>query len=115
MVAETDSEAAEVLGAYIKCGDSGVFCMSLQMGMRRTPDQTIYHHASVIRTLGGIKQQKVAPNIFQLKLPVFLVAQTRGFLIYTSDNIQYNTVGRWVDGTIVLLSDDPMLILIDLE
>ena len=47
----------------------------------RTPDQTFYHHASVIRILGGIKQQKVAPNLFQLKLPVFGVAQTRGFPI----------------------------------
>ena len=50
----------------------------------RTPDQTFYHHASVNCTLGGIKQQKVAPNLFQLKLPVFGVAQTRGFPIYVS-------------------------------
>ena len=30
-----------------------------------------------------------------------------------SDNLQYNTVGRWVDGTIVPPSDGPMFILID--
>ena len=33
VVAETDSEAAEVWEAYIKCGDSEVLCVSLQMGM----------------------------------------------------------------------------------
>ena len=32
-----------------------------------------------------------------------------------SDNLQYNTVIRWVDGAIVLLSDSPMLILINWE
>ena len=31
------------------------------------------------------------------------------------DNLQYNTVGRWVEGTIVPPSDGPMLILIDWE
>ena len=30
-----------------------------------------------------------------------------------SDNLQYNTVGRWVDETIVLPSDGPMFILVD--
>ena len=30
-----------------------------------------------------------------------------------SDNLQYNTVGRWVDGMLVLLSDGPTFILID--
>ena len=32
-----------------------------------------------------------------------------------SNNLQYNTVGRWVDRTIVPLSDCPMFILIDWE
>ena len=32
-----------------------------------------------------------------------------------SDNLQYNTVGRWVDGTIVPPSDGTMFILIDWE
>ena len=32
-----------------------------------------------------------------------------------SDNLQYDMVGRWVDGTIVLPSDGPMFILIDWE
>ena len=32
-----------------------------------------------------------------------------------SDNPQYNTVGQWVDGTIVPPSDGPMFILIDWE
>ena len=31
------------------------------------------------------------------------------------DNLQYNTVGRWVDGTIVPPSDGPMFILVDWE
>ena len=34
---------------------------------------------------------------------------------HKSDNLHYNTVGRWVDETIVLLSDGPMFILIDWE
>ena len=34
---------------------------------------------------------------------------------YISDNLQYNTVGRWVDGKIVLPSDGPMFIFIDWE
>ena len=33
--------------------------------------------------------------------------------ILKSDNLQYNMVGRWVDGMTVLLSDGPMFILID--
>ena len=32
-----------------------------------------------------------------------------------SDNLQYNTVGQWVHGTIVPPSDGPMFILIDWE
>ena len=32
-----------------------------------------------------------------------------------SDNLQYNTVGRWVDGTIVPPSDGPMFTLMDWE
>ena len=32
-----------------------------------------------------------------------------------SDNLQYNKVGRWVNRTIVQLSDGPMFILIDWE
>ena len=32
-----------------------------------------------------------------------------------SDNLQYDMVGRWVDGKIVLPSDGPMFILIDWE
>ena len=32
-----------------------------------------------------------------------------------TNNLQYNTVGRWVDGTIVPSSDGPMFILIDWE
>ena len=35
--------------------------------------------------------------------------------ILKSDNLQYNTVGRWVDGMIVPPSDGAMFILIDWE
>ena len=31
------------------------------------------------------------------------------------DNLQYNTVGRWVDGMIIPPSDGPMFILIDFD
>ena len=41
-------------------------------------------HPSIIRTLGGIKKQKVGLILFQLKLQVLGVAQTRGFPIYVS-------------------------------
>ena len=34
---------------------------------------------------------------------------------YKSENLQYNMVGRWVDGMIVPPSDGPMFILIDWE
>ena len=34
---------------------------------------------------------------------------------YKSDNLQYNTVGRWVDGTMDLPSDGPMFNLINWE
>ena len=33
--------------------------------------------------------------------------------VYKSDNLLYNTVGRWVDGTIVPPSDGPMFISIN--
>ena len=36
-------------------------------------------------------------------------------LVLKSNNLQYNMVGQWVDGTIILLSDGPMFILIDWE
>jgi hypothetical protein len=35
--------------------------------------------------------------------------------IQKSNNLQYNTVRRWVDGTIILPSDGPMFILITWE
>ena len=40
-----------------------------------------------------------------------------GFLVtaYNIKNLQYNTVGQWVDGMIFLRSDGQMLILIDWE
>ena len=34
---------------------------------------------------------------------------------HTSDNLQYNMVGRWVNETIVLPFDGPMFILINYE
>ena len=36
-------------------------------------------------------------------------------VVYKSVNLQYNTMWRWADGTIVPPSDGPMFILIDLE
>ena len=39
----------------------------------------------------------------------------RSYLIYKSDILQYNTVGRWNDGMIVSPSDGPNITLIDWE
>ena len=60
----------------------------------------IYNHFQIC-----IKEKYVQVNNFQKVLLVY----------HKYDNLQYNTVGRWNAGMIVLPSDGPMFISIDWE
>ena len=43
------------------------------------------------------------------------ILRMKSFTFLKSDNLQYNTMERWIDGKIVLPSDGPRFILIDWE
>ena len=51
------------------------------------------------------------PSCFFIPRPI----ENKVHTYIESDNFQYNTAGKWVDGTIVRPSDGPMFILIDWE
>ena len=46
-------------------------------------------------------------------LKLVMDARAKSFIVLKSDNLQYNTLGRWVDRRIDQASDGPSIILID--
>ena len=73
--------------------------------------QTVWVSANSRLNLTWLCMQPLLDVVWRNEYP----KQSLKLRLQKSDNLQYDTVGQWIEGMIVLPSDGPMFILIDSE